>query len=675
MSKIRILSNQVANQIAAGEVIERPAAVVKELIENSLDAGATKIEIEFKNGGKTYIRVEDNGYGMSAEETLLSLERHATSKLANIDDLMAIRTFGFRGEAVPSIASVSQFTIKTRRILDTVGTEIRIQAGKVMEKKEYGMAPGTRIEVEHLFASVAGRRAFLKTDNTEAAHIIHLCKLYAVSFSQVSFELLEDGQTIFKSPKCQRLQERVEEIWGWRLANELMVLEEASEGDLKLYGAIGKPTASRSTKLEIVTIINKRPVDSRALNGAILESYHTYIPKGRYPVAFLFLEINPAAVDVNVHPAKREVRFREEGKIRQFIIQSITRALQQETRQRLEGLIKPHVPKNISDAEKEALKASYKERAPINLGRETIKENIDSALASTKGDLNRAASPKIVPSPSLTPKMDVMRMEEALSLKKEPLVNQERHEDRELRAKEELSEGCLENLTKHSIVQVSEIEKQSQGLTKQKRQWDPLFLETARVEFHNWAYLGQIKGGYLVFRASGGVFILNPKAAVQRIRYEDIQNQLNTDAKMMKQDLLIPLHFEVNSIVDATLKECMHFLIQHGFSLELFGRHFYRIDSVPFWLESKAADVFLRDFLETVKDQSISPTRIQLLHELFAKMATKDMYDKVQKYSSSSAMQLVERLLACGQPMQCPNGKPTFLEWSYQDLERRFSGV
>lgn len=335
MPRIRILSDHVANQIAAGEVIERPVAVVKELIENSLDAGSRRIEVEFRNGGKSYIRIEDDGCGMTPDDALLSLERHATSKIQEAADLMTVRSFGFRGEAVPSIASVSRFTLRTRSKERDHGCEVLVNGGKLIHRKDYGMSVGTHIEVANLFNSVPVRRKFMKTENTEAAHIIHLVRLYAVGHPEVAFTLIENGRLIFKSLISSKLIDRVSGVWNQKLGKELVELE-AEEGGMRLWGLIGKPGVGRSTRQEIITFVNGRPVDSKTLSYALIESYHTYLPKGRYPVVFLFLEIDPEFVDVNVHPAKREVRFRNDALIRQFIITTILDCLKKLSQQTLQ---------------------------------------------------------------------------------------------------------------------------------------------------------------------------------------------------------------------------------------------------------------------------------------------------------------------------------------------------
>jgi len=327
MSKIQILTPTVANQIAAGEVVERPAAVVKELLENSLDAGAKRVTVDFSRGGKAYVIIEDDGMGMSPADALLSLERHATSKIRLAADLDRIATFGFRGEALPSIASVSRFTLQTRSTDAASGTEIYINGGKVIHRRDHGMPVGTRIEVANLFHPVPARLKFLKSDETEAAHIVRLVRLYAVAHPEVGFLLKEDGREIFRSPGHVPLLERVRVIWGKQVAEEVSVMPLFEVKGMRISGLLGKPGVSRGTRQDLVTVVNGRPVDSRTMAFAITESYHTLIPKGRYPLAFIFLEINPAWVDVNVHPAKREVRFRDEASVRGFIIQSLLSVL------------------------------------------------------------------------------------------------------------------------------------------------------------------------------------------------------------------------------------------------------------------------------------------------------------------------------------------------------------
>jgi DNA mismatch repair protein MutL len=333
--KILKLPDAVANQIAAGEVVERPVAVVKELVENALDAEARSIEIQFEQGGKALIRVLDDGVGMSPEDAVLALQRHATSKIKEVQDILQISSFGFRGEALPSIASVSKFCLKTRPGDAPQGTEVRVDGGKAPVVTACGMSPGTEVTVSHLFHSVPARRKFMKTDRTESAHILQMCRLLAVAHPEVAFSLIEDGHEVFRTPVCPDRSQRVREIFGKRRVEDMLPIAFENDG-IEVYGLIGRPGIGRSTRAEMVTYVNKRPVDSRLLNYALIESYHRYLPRGRYPVAFLFVDLPEGQVDVNVHPTKREVRFRAEPRIRSAVMSGLTEFLASQSRQSLQ---------------------------------------------------------------------------------------------------------------------------------------------------------------------------------------------------------------------------------------------------------------------------------------------------------------------------------------------------
>ena len=339
-SRIRILPDRVANQIAAGEVVERPAAVVKELVENSLDAGASRIDVYFEDGGRRLIRVEDDGCGMCPDDVLLALERHATSKLRDAADLNAIHSFGFRGEALPSIASVSRFTLRSRAEGWAEGTEVTVHSGRVNDTRAVGMAAGTRIEVAHLFESVPARRKFLKSDRTESAHIALCCRLLAVAHPGVSFSLSENGRTVFRSPACPGLSERVAEVFGRELAAELRPIEVSRPG-LRLSGLISRPGQGRATRSELFWYANERPVENRVLSGTLLEAAKGFIPRGRFPAAFLFLDIQPDALDVNVHPTKREIRLRDETSVRNFVAEAVLNRMEELARESSQRLSAP----------------------------------------------------------------------------------------------------------------------------------------------------------------------------------------------------------------------------------------------------------------------------------------------------------------------------------------------
>lgn len=339
MGKIHILTDWVANQIAAGEVVERPAAVVKELLENSLDAGATTVELSIRDGGRTYICVEDNGCGMAEDDALLCLERHATSKVKAVEDLMELSSFGFRGEALPSIASVSKFILQTKD-KSSAGTEILLDHGKFIHKKVSNIPQGTRIEVHHLFQKLPVRLKFLKKDATEAAHIQHMSRLLAFAHPQVSFKFIQEGRILFHSPACPSQAERIKEILGSPYLEDMLEVQSHTPS-LKLSGFVSKPHSHGCfTRKELCFFINKRPIESRLLSQAVLEAFQGYLPQGRFPKAILFLELPASMVDVNVHPTKREVRFKNDFALRSDLSSALRPLLEASSQDKLSTLKK-----------------------------------------------------------------------------------------------------------------------------------------------------------------------------------------------------------------------------------------------------------------------------------------------------------------------------------------------
>ena len=327
MNRIRLLSEQVANQIAAGEVVERPASVVKELVENSLDAEARRVTVTIKNGGRSLINVADDGFGMSRDDALLALERHATSKISRAEDLHSITSLGFRGEAIPSIAAVSRFTLTSRERGTLSGTQIEMAGGKILSVADMGAAEGTVIEVRNLFFNLPARRKFLRSIPTETAHIEHIVTLCALAHPNVAFKLAVDGREIFNLAPTNDLAGRLRELYGAQLVEELLAVE-LSQSAVRVTGFIGKPGVSRADRRQQHLFVNQRPVESKGINFALLEGYHTALMKGKFPVTFLFIDIDPELVDVNIHPAKREVRFRDESAVRQCVIDAARAALE-----------------------------------------------------------------------------------------------------------------------------------------------------------------------------------------------------------------------------------------------------------------------------------------------------------------------------------------------------------
>ena len=327
MPKIRVLPDILASQVAAGEVVERPASVVKELVENSIDAGAREIRVEMDRGGSALIRVSDDGCGMSREDALLSLERHATSKLRTVSDLAAITTLGFRGEAVPSIASVSRFRMMTREMDAVCGTEIFVDGGKVRDVRDAGGAPGTVIEAKGLFYNMPARRKFLRAETTEAAHVEHQIRLHALAAPNIRFRLRRDEREIFDFPPAAKALDRVRQILGTELSRELVGLPFTEGHGVSVEGYVLPASHARKGRRHLFVFLNGRPVEDAVISRALAEGFRGAVTDGMYPAAWLWITLEPTLVDVNVHPAKREVRFHRPLDVRDVILQAVTAGL------------------------------------------------------------------------------------------------------------------------------------------------------------------------------------------------------------------------------------------------------------------------------------------------------------------------------------------------------------
>ena len=611
MAKVRILSDRVANQIAAGEVIERPAAVVKELVENALDAGATRIEVEFRHGGRSLMRIEDNGSGMSRDDALLALERHATSKIAEAADLDRLASYGFRGEALPSIASVSRFELQTREAGSDVGTEILVNGGKFVHVRDCGRPVGTRIEVTHLFNSVPARRKFLKTDQTEAAHIIQCVRLYALACPAAAFTLIEDGRVIFRSPECTTLAERVAEIFGRQTAAALVPLE-AGESGMRLSGLIGRPGTGRATRHEMIVFVNQRPVDSRTLNYALIESYHESLPKGRYPLAFVFFECDPAAVDVNVHPAKREVRFRSEPAVRAFVIRSVLQRLRELGVAAGPAMTPAGHPGRATPGA--AVPADFMPVAP-------------APAASTP----TGAVPPLPGTP-------------AFRLVATAAANQR-----------------VGDNTLHPPDPPPSFAPAPDRQAAAPRQ--PAAL--------NWRFVGLAHGNYALFETSAGLVLLDRRAAHERVWFERLREQFAAGA-VPSQRLLLAVPVELDPIMAALLLDRLAFLNAHGFEIGEFGRNFFRIEAVPAWMEPADAEPFLRDLLAAFREGRLPDHSPGLAREELARLAAAKAIRLPAMAGEAELQALAAQLFATRSPLTNPAGRPTYIELHHGELARRF---
>ncbi len=670
MNRVRLLPEQVANQIAAGEVIERPASIVKELVENSLDAGATRITVEIQAGGRSLVRVTDDGFGMSRDDALLCLERHATSKIVKAEDLAAISTMGFRGEALPSIASVSRFILTTRERENTSpeGTQIIVNGGKIIEVKVAGCAPGTSVEVRQLFFNLPARRKFLRTEETEAAHVLHYLTLAALAFPEVSFTFVKDTRPVWQLPaqrngddaaaKLSALRERLRALLGEAklievdftaehqdsshaensASDETESFENASPTfthhaprttSFRVWGLIGAPGVSRSTREDQHVFVNRRPVENRGINFALMEGYHTALMKGRYPICCLFLEINPAAVDVNIHPAKREVKFYREREVRQSVAEAVRDAL---------------LAFHASQSQVSGLKSKVGE-AVVGRTVEEIGTTTDVAPESFTPSLPQFhASAYLPPRHSEQPPL---KMGFAPARPATPTP---------------------------PSVPVTHPPSQSYGATGHAPSTilhpppsspPPLLAVPLRL-------VGVIGRLYVVLESDRGLVLLDQHAAHERILFEQMLERLERKELAPSQKLLLPETIELSPRDANFMRGQIEALTRLGVGLSEFGEQTFLLDALPPFVKVGDARRFALDLVDELKAAGQDVNSARLGEHVIVKTVCRHAVKANDPLAGRELENLVEDLRRCAMPYTCPHGRPTLIEMNYRELERKF---
>ena len=664
MNRIRLLPEQVANQIAAGEVIERPASVVKELVENSLDAKAGRVTVEIQAGGRSLVRVTDDGTGMSRDDALLCLERHATSKIQRAEDLAAIATMGFRGEALPSIASVSRFTLTTReRDGDSAeGTRVVISGGKMLEVQAAGAAPGTVIEVRQIFFNLPARRKFLRTEPTEAAHIQHYLTLAALAFPEVAFTFIKDGRQVWQLPPVAAaadsggplgaLRERLRALYGAELkllpvdfTAELRGYEApAEEGDapdvapgssVRLWGFVGAPGVSRQTREDQHLFVNRRPVENRGLNFALLEGYHTALMKGRYPVACLFLEIDPAAVDINIHPAKREVRFHQEGEVRRLVAQGVRQAL-----------LEFHGP---------ATNVPETPTASRELPR-TVLGAVPEPGASPPP--SRADPPAPPDRPVPTHSLAAVLPHFPTALAPSHGVAPARSEQPPLR----MGFSPVGSLPSAPIPASSAAAPPAPGLPAAPV---PLLRVPLRL-------IGVVGRLYVVLESDRGLVLLDQHAAHERILFEQMLSRLEANAQAPSQKLLLPETVEVSARDASFIREQLPALSRLGVGLSEFGERTFLLDALPPFVHAREPRRFVLELVDELKAAGQEVNTLRLGEQVVAKTVCRHAVKANDPLAGPELEALVEDLRHCAMPYTCPHGRPTLVEMNFRELEKKF---
>lgn len=697
--EIRILPENVANKIAAGEVVERPAAVVKELLENAIDAGATRITVEFKHGGKTFVKVSDDGCGMTREQALMSLEPHATSKIRQPEDIFKISSYGFRGEAVPSIASVSVFSIKTRPEAQPMGTEILVRSGTVESVKDCGMACGTEIVVENIFCSVPARRKFLKSDNVEASHIVKLCRLYALALPEISITLIENARVIFRSEKNLGVVERIKRIFGAESSAQLVPLKRAESGQMAVSGAILEPGASFPTSRNICAFINSRPVDCKAVFSAIKEAYSGIVPKGRFAAAFLFIELPFENVDVNVHPAKREVRLRDEFAVRDFLFSTISKRLAEFTGA---GVFGRRGDDGDGAAEGAAGARSGsavgKVAAPLRPLFSPADTNEDGLPASSVREVTKGCASEMgacaQTASAQTPRIKTIAVrpvfkpsiaDNADAVAESAEVQFEAESDDDIsqalpflsRFPDVAGDGA--DVRTADLFEAPNGENSGAGGSVADCRCGGESSANAEngenggvsTMFARWRYLGCIGRKFALFETSAGLEILNVLGALRRVGYARIIENLRS-LSPVSQMLLIPVNLKFERADAEVFAENFDTFKACGFDIEEFGKNFYRITAAPDWIQFERVEQFIRDFVEVVREESKSVRAKKLSDAAFADAAVSKLSTAGFVFDEKNLRALLDSLARCPSYATSPDGKPTIKEISHAALTRLF---
>ena len=624
MSKIQLLTERIYNKIAAGEVVERPASVLKELLENSLDAGALRITVAVRQGGEQLISVTDDGEGMDPDDAILCFEAHATSKIKTEKDLFAITSFGFRGEAMPSIASVAKVTLHTRRRDSAEGFEVVINGGKMLASAPFGCAPGTEVVVRDLFFNTPARKKFLRSRATEEKHIAEMITNISLAHPEIGFELTFDGRPFLSSPAAKDPLPRIRALFGRDYA-DAMIPVSGSEHGITVNGFIARRSFTRPTRMEQRIFVNGRPVESQAVYRGIREGCGPTLDKGRYQPCILFLSLDPSRVDVNVHPAKREVRFSSDYEVTGSVRSAVAAALRTAETAALDlgGSLfssrEAECPGNVSPAPFPDIPA-----VPFDTARTPETALLDRVMANAFVDY----TPSALTAPPVR----------AVSLP-----------------------GFSEPRERSGVTPLPEQGEESAGGERALaggKQAEPLGVRL----------IGIFSDTYILAEKPDGLVLIDQHAAHERILFERILKGVDGT---LSQRLLIPVTIELSRPDMAFLSRNAEFVEQVGYEVELFGQNTVKLSAIPAALpQDRAGDTF-RDMLSRAIDSGSSATARTDL-ETVAMSACKAAVKANDKLTVEEAVALLKQLAQCEQPFTCPHGRPTILNISTREIERRF---
>ncbi|WP_134700461.1 DNA mismatch repair endonuclease MutL [Ammoniphilus sp. YIM 78166] len=625
MGVIQVLDDRLANMIAAGEVVERPASVVKELVENAIDAGSTRVEVHIQEGGLQEILIIDNGSGMSSEDCHLCFERHATSKIKRERDLFQIATLGFRGEALPSIAAVSRLELKSCHHAGQAGTKVVMEGGKIQSVETIAHSRGTEIRVRELFYNTPARLKYLKSIQTELGHISDYMNRLAFSYPDISFLLVNEGKTVFQTYGDGQLLHVIASVYGMGVAKEMLPIG-AENLDFKLEGYLGNPQLTRANRSYISLLINGRYVRNPALNGAILRGYHTLLPINRYPIAVLNIKMEPSLLDVNVHPSKLEVRLSKEQELLTWV----------------EGKVK------------EVLGGQ-------RLIPEPAKTQTTEATIQTRLDLSRpAVRPQIQADPTgSVPRSQPYVYEQSVS------ETTERYTDWFLKQAEEPKKEQL-------LRPVEEKETSTPAPVPVPVPVQPE--QPPRPEVPEFYPLAQLHGTYILAQSEEGLYIIDQHAAQERIWYEYFLARLNEEEVEM-QELLFPLSIDLSLKEVKQVQEKMEWFKEIGLELEPFGAQTFLVRACPRWFVAGEEEALIHEMVDMIVSGESKINTLKLREKAAIMMSCKAAI-KANRHLNHQEMEgLLDKLRITDSPYTCPHGRPIIIHFSKYEIEKMFKRV
>ncbi len=643
MAEIKVLDQYTIDNIAAGEVVERPSSVVKELVENAVDAKANAITVEIKEGGIKFIRVTDNGTGIPKEQIRTAFLRHATSKIRNVEDLMRVSSLGFRGEALSSIAAVGQVELISKTSDELSGIRYEIHGGKEVAMEEIGCPEGTTFIVRNLFYNVPARRKFLKTSMTEASYIEALIRQLAMSHPEISFKLLHNNQTKVATPGNGNQKDVIYHIFGRDVAKNLLECKADTE-QVSIRGYIGKPVISRGNRGYENYFVNGRYIKSAIVSRAIEDAYKTYHMAHKYPFTALMLEVPKESLDVNVHPTKMEVRFAQGEQVYHAITAAVRQALMQK------NLI-PNVELDTKPKKKEGVQKKTEVPEPFEALRR--KQAIREAYL---GEKSKKEIDQMIPTVPLQ-KAEKLEAEKA-EVKEEKSTSQEIKKE----IKEEIRLQLEKKVQEEPIYTTEEKQMTFLEQKEEKEQWNPKF----RI-------IGQLFSTYWLMEFQDQFYIMDQHAAHEKINYEKLIASLKRK-EIYSQQLAPPLILSLSMKEVDIIKRYKDAFCRLGFVIEEFGGKEYCIRAVPANLYGLGDKKLFIELLDSVMDEGVM-TDMDVITDKIASMACKAAVKGNQKLSMLEAEHLIEELMKCDNPYTCPHGRPTMISMTKTEIEKKFKRI